>query len=127
MDMLLDTHAVLWFFQDDKRLSKTAIDVIYNLENMIYVSIASIWEVAIKLSTGKLKFTGGIENFIEAIYRNEFELLDISQVHIRAITKLPFIHRDPFDRMLVAQAMVENMTIITVDENILKYDVDLIW
>jgi len=127
MDILLDTHAVLWFFQDDKRLSKTVVDVIYNLENMIYVSIASVWEVAIKLSTGKLKFSGDIESFIATIHRNEFELLDISTGHVEMTTHLPFVHRDPFDRILVAQAMVEDMAIVTVDENILKYDVNIIW
>ena len=127
MDILLDTHAIIWFFEGDNRLSKTAIDIIYNLENTIYVSIASVWEVAIKLSTGKLKFNGGIENFIETVCKNEFDLLAISPDHIKAIAELPFVHRDPFDRMLVTQAMVENITIVTVDENISKYDVSAIW
>ena len=80
-----------------------------------------------KLSTGKLEFGGGIENFIETIYRNEFALLDISSKHIKTVVELPFIHRDPFDRMLIAQAIVENMTIITVDEDILKYNINYIW
>jgi len=127
MDILLDTHAAIWFFEDDKKLSKTAVDAIYNLENMIYVSIASVWELAIKLSTGKLTFDGGIENFIETVYQNEFELLGISPKHIKSVVDLPFIHRDPFDRMMIAQAMVEDMTMITVDENILKYEISTIW
>jgi len=127
MDILLDTHATIWFFEGDKRLSKTAIDVIYNLENVIYVSIASVWELAIKLSTGKLEFDGGIESFIETIHKNEFVLLDISSNHIKAVVDLPFIHRDPFDRILIAQASVERMAILTVDENISKYDIDTRW
>jgi len=127
MDIILDTHAAIWFFEDDKRLSKTAIDAICNLKNGIYVSIASVWEMAIKLSTGKLVFDGDIDNFLETIYKNEFELLNISPKHIKTVTGLPFIHRDPFDRMLMAQAIVEDMPIITVDENILKYDIDYIW
>ena len=127
MDIILDTHAAIWFFEDDKRLSKLAIDAIYDLENMIYVSIASVWEVAIKLSTGKLTFDGGIENFIETIYKNEFELLDISPRHTKMVAELPFIHRDPFDRMLVAQAMIEDMTVLTVDENIVKYEIKSMW
>ena len=127
MDVLLDTHAILWFFENDRRLSQNGIDAIYNLDNMIYVSTASVWEVAIKLSTGKLKFDGSIENFIENIYKNEFELLDISPGHAKVVVNLPFIHRDPFDRMLVAQAMVEDMHIMTVDENIYKYKVNVIW
>jgi PIN domain nuclease of toxin-antitoxin system len=127
MDILLDTHAAVWFFEDDKRLSKSAAEAIYNLENMIYVSIASLWEIGIKISAGKLDFDGGIDGFIEAVYKNEFELLGISPEHIKKVTALPFIHRDPFDRIIIAQSMVEDITIMTVDENIVKYDVNCIW
>ena len=127
MNILLDTHAVIWFFENNKRLSQTAIDVVYDLENMIYVSVASVWEVAIKLSTGKLEFSGGIDNFIETIYKNEFDLLDIRPNHIKASARLPFIHRDPFDRMLIAQSVAEGMAIVTADEHILKYDISTIW
>ena len=127
MDIILDTHTLIWFFEDDQRLSKLAIDTIYNIENIIYVSLASVWEVAIKLSIGKLTFNGGIEKFIEAIYENEFKLLDISPRHAKAVAKLPFIHRDPFDRMLIAQAITEDMTVLTLDENIVKYEVNYMW
>jgi len=127
MDVLMDTHAILWFFKDDKRLSKTAVDIIYNLDNRIYVSIASVWEFAIKLSTAKLSFDGGIDKFVDTIYDNEFELLNLSLGHTKLIANLPFIHRDPFDRMIIAQAMLESMMIITIDENISKYDVGVIW
>jgi len=127
MDIILDTHAIIWFLEDDKRLSRAALDAINNLENVIYVSIASVWEVAIKLSTRKLAFDGGIGNFIEAIHINDFELLDISPRHIKMVAELPFIHRDPFDRMLVAQAMTEDMTILTVDENVTKYEIKSVW
>ncbi|MCL2873447.1 MAG: type II toxin-antitoxin system VapC family toxin [Defluviitaleaceae bacterium] len=127
MGIILDTHVAIWFFEGDKRLSKSAIDAICDLDNMIYVSIASVWEVSIKLSTGKLKFDGGIENFIETIYKNEFELLGISPRHTKTIAELPFIHRDPFDRMLVAQAIAEDMAILTVDENIARYEIKSMW
>jgi len=127
MDVILDTHVAIWFFEDDKRLSKVAVDTIYDLDNMIYVSVASVWEFAIKLSTGKLTFDGGIENFIETILKNEFELLDISPRHTKLVAALPFIHRDPFDRMLAAQAMAEDMTILTVDENVTKYKIKSMW
>jgi len=69
----------------------------------------------------------GIDGFIEAIYKNDFDLIDVSLKHVKSVKDLPFIHRDPFDRMLVAQAMVEDMAIITVDENIMKYNVSVIW
>jgi len=127
MNVLLDTHAAIWFFEDNKRMSKSATEVIFNLENMIYVSFASLWELAIKLSTGRLEFDNGIEGFIEAIHKNEFVLLEISSEHIKTISKLPLIHRDPFDRMIVAQAIVEDMVIVTIDDNIAKYDISHIW
>jgi PIN domain nuclease of toxin-antitoxin system len=127
MDILLDTHAAIWFFEDDKRLSKSAAEIIYNLENMIYISMASLWEIGIKVSTGKLEFDGGIDCFIEAVYKNEFKMLEISPEHIKKVTELPFIHRDPFDRIMIAQSMVEGMTIMTVDENIVEYDINYIW
>ena len=126
MNILLDTHAAIWFFKDDKRLSKSAVEAIYNLDNMIYISIASLWEFAIKLSSGKLEHDGGFDGFMNDISRNEFALLEVEPEHIRETMNLPHIHRDPFDRMLVAQAMIEDMTIITVDTNIIKYEVKII-
>ena len=127
MDILLDTHAAIQFFEDDKRLSKSAVEAICNLENMIYISIVSPWELGIKLSTGKLDFDDGIGGFMEATDKNDFMLLGINPEHIKAATNLPLIHRDPFDRMLIAQATVEKMTILTIDENITKYNIKIIW
>jgi len=127
MDILLDTHTVLWFFEDDKRLSKSAIEAIYNPDNKMYVSIASLWEAGIKCSIGKLKLDGGIEGFIEAIDSNGFILLSIDSGHIKKVTSLPYLHRDPFDRIIISQSIVENMAIITSDVNILKYEINPIW
>jgi len=127
MDILLDTHAAIWFFEGNPKMSTSAREVIGNLDNMIYISIASLWEFAIKLNTGKLVFDGGLDGFMDTIYMNEFALLEVAPEHIRATINLPIIHRDPFDRMLIAQAMVENMAIMTIDENILKYDIKIIW
>ena len=127
MDILLDTHAAIWFLEDDKRLPKSAVEAIFNLENLIFISIASLWELAIKISTGKLEFDGGLEAFLEAASINEFALLEISPEHIKRVVGLPFIHRDPFDRLLIAQAEVEDMSIMTADDNIVKYGVNSIW
>ena len=127
MNILLDTHAVKWFFDDDKRLPKSAIEAIYTPESNIYISMASIWEMAIKLSIGKLQLNGGIANFFDAINDNGFRLLDITPEHTIEVIKMPFIHRDPFDRMLIAQAMIEDMVIMTIDTNITKYEVKTIW
>ena len=127
MNILLDTHAAIWFFEGDKRLPQTAIDAICNLDNMIYVSIASLWEVAIKLGIDKLTFDDGFDGFVDAIHKNEFALLEIEPEHIKETMNLPHIHRDPFDRMLIAQANLDDMAIMTIDANIIKYDVKTVW
>ena len=94
---------------------------------MIYVSIASLWEVAIKLGIEKLTFDDGFDGFVDAIHKNEFILLEVEPEHIRTSMYLPHIHRDPFDRMLIAQAIIKDMVIMTVDTNITKYEVKVIW
>ena len=127
MNILLDTHAVIWFFEEDKRLPKSSIEAIYNLNNMIYVSVASLWEVAIKLSVDKLTFDDGFDGFLETVHKNEFALMEVEPEHIRATMNLPHIHRDPFDRMLIAQAMIDDMAIMTADANIVKYNVRICW
>jgi PIN domain nuclease of toxin-antitoxin system len=85
--------------------------------------MASAWEIAIKISIGKLDFAGGVSGFLETIRDNDISLIAISPEHLRSVETLPFHHRDPFDRLLVATAIVEGMILITADENILKYDV----
>jgi len=126
MDILLDSHTVLWFFEDDVRLSKTAIEAICNAANKKYVSIATLWEVAIKYGLGKLKLDGGVSAFTENVHENGFILLEIVPEHIFEVASLPLIHRDPFDRLLVAQAIFEDMAIVTSDSNILKYGINSI-
>ena len=127
MNVLLDTHAAIWFFEGSKSLPQTAIDVICNLDNMIYVSIASLWEVAIKLRIDKLTLDDGFDGFVDAIHKNEFALLEIEPAHIKETMSLPHIHRDPFDRMLIAQAKHDDMVIMTIDANIMKYRIKTIW
>ena len=127
MEILLDTHALLWFMDGDKNLPTSARETIQNTDNKIYVSIASVWEIAIKLSIGKLTLKKSIENFLTILDENGFILLEVNTKHIKKVAELPFIHRDPFDRMLVSQAMVENMSIMTIDSNITKYGVHIIW
>ena len=127
MDILLDTHAILWFLKGNEKMPQTTRDTICNAENNKFVSIASLWEVAIKSSSGKLTLDSGIEGFIEAVENNGFSLLEIAPKHIKVATDLPFIHRDPFDRMLVAQAIVENMSIMTIDDNIQEYNINSVW
>ena len=127
MDILLDTHVILWFFKNDARLSKSAIDAINNPINKKYVSIASIWEAGIKHSLGKLKLTGSFDNFVETIDDNGFLLMEITTEHIKTTMQLPYHHRDPFDRMLIAQSISEGIFLMTDDENVMKYDINPIW
>ena len=127
MKYILDTHAALWLFEGNERLSQTAQDIIFDDENEIYISIISAWEVAVKVSLNKLDFDGGSEAFLFASEKNSIDLLGIQGDYIRIVEKLPYIHHDPFDRLIISTAMSENMTIITIDENIQKYAVSWIW
>ena len=127
MDFLLDTCSALWYFNGNDEMPKSARAIVLNPENSIYVSVATIWEVAIKMSIGKLGFNGGIDGFIGAIEDEGFTLLDITTGHIKTVKDLPILHRDPFDRMLVAQAIVEELPIITTDSHIVKYNITNIW
>src|SRR5690606_23241889 len=107
-------------------LPSAAKQAIENPDALKFVSIASVWEMAIKVSIGKLKFENGFKNFLELIEENGFQILPISTEHALSLATLEFIHRDPFDRLLIAQAKVENLTIITSDENIKQYSVSVL-
>jgi PIN domain nuclease of toxin-antitoxin system len=127
MNLLLDTHTLIWFFNGDSLLSEKAKQMIIELRNQKFVSMASIWEVAIKISLGKLNFDGKTQGFLDLIESCGFRLLKIEKEHILELEKLPFIHRDPFDRLLIATAISEKMNIVTTDTNIKKYPVSYFW
>ena len=127
MKYLLDTHVVLWSFSKEGLLSKKAVHAIMDPANRKYVSIASAWELAIKIGTGKLTFEGGVELFFQTVRESGFVLLPIRRKHIQTLETLPFLHRDPFDRILIASAMTDNMCLITADTNIRLYDVVSLW
>ena len=127
MMYLLDTHGFIWYCEGSKRLSNQAKAIINDPNNRIYLSIASLWEFSIKYSLQKLKFEGGLLRMGEIISQYDFILLPIREAYLLQVVGLPFIHRDPFDRMLVATAKAEGMTILTADDNIPKYDVPTLW
>lgn len=127
MNYLLDTHTFLWFLNDDEKLSKKANKLIQDKGNRIFISMASIWEIAIKVSNNKLKLLFPLENISKHIFDNDFNILNISIDATTLLAKLPFNHRDPFDRLLVAQAMAENLAIISKDEDIKLYKVKTVW
>jgi len=124
MKYLLDTHIIIWHFEGNEKLSNEGReDILFNSKNQVFVSIASLWEVAIKMNIGKYEFVGGFSEFYKLVNDNEFEIISIKKKHMERLFELPLIHRDPFDRLLIATAKTEGMTILTADENIQKYDV----
>lgn len=127
MDLILDTHALIWFINGDHQLPRKSIQLIQNLENKCFISIASIWEIAIKLSLGKLDLHGGFDEISKIITRYEFELLPITFNHIQTLLSLDYHHRDPFDRIIISQGLVEKIAIVTKDENFKRYNVEIIW
>ena len=124
---LLDTHTAIWFFNGDDLLSETAKLAILDSSNSKYLSIFSAWELAIKIGLEKLDFSGKTAGFLRLADTNGFIVIPIKATHLTAFESLPFIHRDPFDRLLIATALAENMTLITADDNIAKYNIPQVW
>ena len=118
MRLLLDTHVILWWLDDSKRLSAQARRWIENPENTIFISAASIWEIRIKQALGKVRLPN---SFQQALEQSGFEMLTVNAAHAHAIGRLPPLHRDPFDRMLLAQATVEGLTLVTADDEVAAY------
>jgi PIN domain nuclease of toxin-antitoxin system len=128
VNVILDTHTFLWAVTDDRRLSGTARAVIADGANQVFLSAASMWEIVLKAGAGKLHLTGGAARFLEyEIRRNRLSPLPIQPAHVLRMTSLPAIHKDPFDRLLIAQAQVENLPLITSDAEITRYPVQVIW
>lgn len=128
MRVLLDTHTFLWFVLGDGQLSARARAIIEDSLNEKLVSPASYWEIAIKISLGKYTLSAPYEEFMEkGITKNGFVVVPIAVKHTAVLTTLPFHHRDPFDRLIIAQARVEDATIISVDTEFDAYPVTRLW
>jgi len=127
MRYLLDTHTVIWYFQNSSELPQKVKEIIKLSENEIYICSISLWEIAIKVNLGRLTLSITFDELIEDIKNRDFEILQIEDNYLQGLSSLPFIHRDPFDRLLISTALVENLTILTIDENIQKYGVSWIW
>ncbi|HWE65793.1 MAG TPA: type II toxin-antitoxin system VapC family toxin [Acidimicrobiales bacterium] len=123
MKVLLDTHILLWWLSDDPSLPSLAADAIADSEVEVIVSAATAWEIAIKRAAGRLEAPDDLLNALEA---NAFDSLAITAVHARVAGALPPHHADPFDRMLIAQARTEGLTLISIDGRFAAYDVDLL-
>ena len=123
MSLLLDTHVLLWWLDDHPTLSRKAKAAIADGKNLVFISAVVIWEIRIKQALGKLAIP---QNFQKVLNDQPFEMLDITVEHAHAIRDLPVHHRDPFDRMLVAQTKVEHLTLVTRDICLKKYKIPLI-
>lgn len=127
MKLLIDTHTFLWFVNDDPRLSTSALALLES-DDSVLLSIASVWEIAIKVSIGKLTLPQPFEHFIqEQLAVNDIALLPIRLSDCNQVLELPFHHRDPFDRMIIAQSLVENIPMISADSIFDSYGINRLW
>ena len=128
MKLLIDTHTFLWAVGDVSRLSRTSLDLVRDGNNQVLVSTASLWEIAIKVSQGKLKLGGEFETFIPLQFSlNRFETLAANLSHYALVARLPLHHRDPFDRLIIAQAMAEGVPVVSTDDKFDAYGVTRLW
>jgi len=128
MMFLLDTHTFLWWDQARSRLSKTALELLENPANLFYLSVASVWEIQIKHQLGKLIMNIDLQSLIASQQTtNDIQLLPIKPEHVYTIYKLDFHHRDPFDRLLIAQAVAKHLTLVTADSHFAPYPVSTVW
>jgi len=128
MNFLLDTHAFLWWINDDSRLSLPAREIISTRENELFLSAASGWEISIKSQIGRLRLPDVPAEFVSRqLSLNGIRALPIMMSHALHYHTLPMLHRDPFDRMIIAQAQVEKLPILSADPMISHYDVEVVW
>jgi PIN domain nuclease of toxin-antitoxin system len=128
MNLLLDTHAFLWFITNDPRLSSQAQSLIQSPANRRWLSMASLWEMAIKVSLGKLTLAQPFDQFIpRQLQLNQIEVLAIELPHVAAVVAMPFHHRDPFDRLMAAQCQIEGLPIVSNDSVFDAYSIRRVW
>lgn len=128
MKLLLDTQCWLWWFAQPERLNQEAIAHIANENNELWLSVASVWEIGIKVTIGKLPLADPLDSYISSrMAQLGAQSLEITASHALQAAALPLHHRDPFDRMLIAQAQMEKMTLMSADSTFNKYDISLIW
>lgn len=127
MDILIDTHVLIWFAEKHPRLIPKVQRWLEDSENRIFLSMVSMWEMAIKVNLGRLTLLVSFETTLEQLPKMGFELMPIELKHVTRFASLPLHHRDPFDRMLVAQAMEENLSLVSSDRSLSKYGIKVLW
>ncbi len=124
---MVDTHALLWHLNDDAQLPKTLSELIHSKSNTTFVSVDSLWEISIKQSIGKLVLRKSLAIIYRKLNLSNVVIIHIEQTHLERLQTLPHHHRDPFDRLLIAQALSENLTVITKDKHFPAYGVETLW
>jgi PIN domain nuclease of toxin-antitoxin system len=125
MQILIDTHILIWFLEGNDLLSHNRCQIIANSQNKIFVGIVTLWELAIKISNGKLTLSKPLADVIKQISKEDIEILNILPKHILQVSTLPLHHRDPFDRIIIVQSQVENLDLMTEDAEFAKYGISL--
>jgi PIN domain nuclease of toxin-antitoxin system len=127
MKLLLDTHIFLWWADEPEKLSSVALSSLKDEKNDLILSVVSVWEIQVKIQLGRLKLSQSLTELIESQQQNnDLQILPIGLSHVLALDALPFHHKDPFDRLLIAQSIVENLTIVTADEKLSVYSAKLL-
>lgn len=124
---LLDTHTLLWMQDDNDMLSETVRDKLTDEKNDLYISIASFWEITIKQSLGKLQLAYTLDDLVQSSIINSIFILPVQISYLKTLKSLPFIHRDPFDRLIIATAIEMNHQLLSCDRNVQKYDLKVVW
>lgn len=128
MNLLLDSHTFVWTHEEPQKLSQKVAAEIKNSANDLFLSVASVWELQIKIQIGKFKFKDTLENIIAAQQLiNGIQILPINLSHALYLENLPLHHKDPFDRLPISQAIVENLTLVSADPKFSAYQVNLLW
>ena len=127
MDLLLDTHAFIWFIDGDNSLPEKAADTIKEINNKCFISVASLWEIAIKLSLKKIELKSDFSRINDFLADNDIDILPITFDHLQKLLELPYHHRDPFDRIIISQGLSENFTIVTKDKEFESYTERILW
>ena len=128
MRLLLDTHTLIWWHQDHTKLSKSAFEAIRDPDNAVLLSVVNAWEMQIKTQLGKLSVGGPVADMIRReIIDNGFHVLPVTLAHVYGLEALPLHHKDPFDRLLIAQAQHEGLTLVSRDEHLGRYAVPRLW
>lgn len=127
MQLLLDTHPFIWFINGDNQLPEKVKNLIADSKNECFLSIASIWEIAIKTSLGKLELQSDFDKITDFLFETNIEILPVRFEHFQTLLKLEYHHRDPFDRVIISQGITENLMVMSKDEIFDKYPINLIW